>query len=78
MLILYWTSKKHSVKISKMVFWTNGAISKPIQSFDLLNMCHKSFLRLQATYEALSEWVPEIVLREDKSHKPGLTMSDPS
>ena len=29
------------------------------------------------TYEAVSEWVTERVLREDKSHSTGLKMSDP-
>ena len=29
------------------------------------------------TYEAVSEWVTERVVCEDKSHSTGLTMSDP-
>ena len=31
----------------------------------------------QLAYEAVSEWVSERVLHEDKSHSTGLTMSDP-
>ena len=36
----------------------------------------KGFI-FQRMYEAVSEWVTEKVLRGDKNHSTGLTMSDP-
>ena len=39
-------------------------------------MPHLQYLCFQVTYEAVSDRVTERVLREDKSHSIGLTMSD--
>ena len=67
-----WTWHSPNSGNPELILYPN---SRDVRKYGVSNAISKEYMWQE--YEAVSEWVTERVLREDKNHSTGLTMSDP-